>query len=231
MRKILILILVIVLVVAITLSGYIFFHNSKKNDQPIKEAKQEDEQEKKQEEIIDYGYLKIGEWGIASKYSSKKEEYENVNVTVKQIIRGEEAERVVKEYTQNNKYFTYQEAQEGMDCLVVEYEINFGNYTKGNNGANSDIQTRIKGYGENENIVIGNETYETKTQDISNREYTNSEQISGKFVTQIPKECEKYVIVFGNEEYNYCQFEVITETPETLQQTDENIQNGTNENM
>lgn len=228
MRKILILILVIVLIVAITLSGYIFFHNSKKNEdnKPI----QEDIQEEKQEEVIDYGYLKIGEWGIASKYSSKKEEYENVNVTVKQIIRGEDAERVVKEYTQNNKYFTYQETQEGMDCLVVEYEIIFGNYTKGNNGANSDIQTRIKGYGENENIVIGNKTYETKTQDISNREYTNSEQISGKFVTQIPKECEKYVIVFGNEDYNYCQFEVITETSET-QQIEGDMQNSTNENM
>lgn len=228
MRRILILILVIVLIVAITLSGYIFFHDSKKNEdnKPI----QEDIQEEKQEEVIDYGYLKIGEWGIASKYSSKKEEYENVNVTVKQIIRGQEAERVVKEYTQNNKYFTYKETQEGMDCLVVEYEIIFGNYTKGNNGANSDIQTRIKGYGENENIVIGNKTYETKTQDISNREYTNSEQISGKFVTQIPKECEKYVIVFGNEDYNYCQFEVITETSET-QQIEGDIQNSTNENM
>lgn len=228
MRKILILILVIVLIVAITLSGYIFFYNSKKNEdnKPI----QEDIQEEKQEEVIDYGYLKIGEWGIASKYSSKKEEYENVNVTVKQIIRGEEAERVVKEYTQNNKYFTYQETQEGMDCLVVEYEIIFGNYTKGNNGANSDIQTRIKGYGENENIVIGNKTYETKIQDISNREYTNSEQISGKFVTQIPKECEKYVIVFGNEEYNYCQFEVITETSET-QQIEGDMQNSTNDSM
>ena len=229
MRKILIFILAIIFIVAVVLSGYIFFNNSKKKteNEPI----QEEMQKEKPEEVIDYGYLKMGEWGIASKYSSKNEEYENVNVTVKKIIRGQEAEKIVKEYTKNNEYFVYKETPEEMDCVVVEYEIDLGNYTKGNNGANSDIQTRIKGYGENENIVIGNKTYEINTQDISDREYTNSEQTSGKFVTQIPKECEKYVIVFGNEEYNYCQFEAITENPEIPQQTEGDIQNSTDESM
>lgn len=217
MRKILIIILTIVLIAAIALSGYIFFKNSKKEEptEPIVEEVQEEP-----EPVIDYGYLEIGEWGIASKYSSKSEEYEDVNVTVKQMLRGEEAEQIVKQYTQNNTYFAYEEPQEGMEWLVVEYQINFGDFTKGNNGANSDIQTKIKGYGENENIIVDNKIYETTTQDISSREYTNDAQTTGTFATQIPVACEQYVIVFGNEEYNYCEFEGIAKEPETVEQNE-----------
>lgn len=210
MRKILILILAIIIIIAIVLSGYIFFNNSNKKSNNEGNSNQiQEEPEDIHEEVIEYQYLKIGEWGIASKYSSKNERYEDVNVTVSQMVRGEEAKNIVKEYTENNTYFAYTEPQEGMEWLVVEYEINFGEYAKGSNGANSDIQTRIKGYGENENIVIGNKTYRTTTQDISRREYTNEEQATGRFATQIPVECEEYVIVFGNEEYSYCEFEGI----------------------
>lgn len=218
MRKILITILAIVLIAAIALSGYIFFKNSKTEEKS--EPQEEQQLPEEPEPIIDYGYLEIGEWGIASKYSSKSEEYENVNVTVKQMLRGQEAEQIVKEFTQNNTYFAYEEPQEGMEWLVIEYQINFGDFTKGNNGANSDIQTKIKGYGENEDIVVNNKIYETTTQDISTREYTNAEQTTGKFATQIPIECEQYVILFGNEQYNYCEFEGI---PKEAEQTEENV--------
>ncbi len=217
MRKILIIILTIVLINAIALSVYIFCKNSRVEEKS--ESQEEQQLLEEPEPIIDYGYLEIGEWGIASKYSSKSEEYEDVNITVKQIARGVDAEEIVKEYIKNNKYFTYEEPLTEMEWLVVEYEINFGNFTKGNNGANSDIQVKIKGYGENEDIVVNNKIYETTTQDISTREYTNSEQTTGMFASQIPIECEQYVILFGNEQYHYCEFEGIQKE---IEQTDKN---------
>ncbi len=226
MRKVLIIILIIAIIVAIALSGYIIWNNSNKennkaqDEQPIKHE---------QQDVIEYGYLRMGEWGIASKYSSKKEEYEDVNVTIKQMIRGEEAERIVKEYTENNKYFEYTNPQEGMECLVVEYQINLGNYVKGTNGANSDIQTAIKGFGDSKNIVVGNKSYEIKTQDISDREYTNENQVTGRFVCQIPIDCEEYVVMFGNEEYSYCEFRGITN--KTEDKTTENEQQNLNNNQ
>ncbi len=227
MRKILIIILIIAIIVAIVLSGYIFLENSNKE----KNKTQKDQIVKhEQHDVIEYGYLKMGEWGIASKYSSKKEEYEDVNVTIKQMIRGEEAEKIVKEYTENNKYFEYSKPQEGMECLVVEYQINFGNYVKGTNGANSDIQTAIKGFGDSKNIIVGNKSYEIKTQDISDREYTNEDQVTGRFVCQIPIDCEEYVVMFGNEEYSYCEFRGITNKSEdTIENTQQNTENNQGE--
>lgn len=228
MRKILIIILILAIIIAIALSGYIIWNNSNKeknkvqNDQPVKHELHD---------VIEYGYLKMGEWGIASKYSSKKEEYEDVNVTIKQMIRGQEAEKIVKEYTENNKYFTYSKPQEGMEWLVVEYQINLGDFSKGANGANSDIQTTIKGFGDEKNIIIGNKEYEIKTQDISDREYTNEKQVTGRFVSQIPVECEEYVVMFGNEEYSYCEFRGVTNKTEdkTTENEQQNLSNNKGE--
>ena len=133
-----------------------------------------------QPEIIDYGYIPIGQWGVASKYSLKDDTYEDVYVGVERVYRGAEAEEIVNEYMEENEYLTYKDPQEGMEWLVVEYVIFFGDYEMNQNGANSDIKTRIKGYGENEKIVIGNKTYEITTQDISNRDYTKNERIVRK---------------------------------------------------
>lgn len=225
MRKILVRIFAVVLIIAIVLSVYILFDKTKEKktteppvEQKVDEIEEEVIEEPEPEPIIDYGYLQVGEWGVASKYSSKSEQYEDVYVNVKRITRGEEAESIIKKHIKENKYLEYAKPSQDMEWLVVEYQINFGNFTKGKNGANSDIQTKIKGYGENEDIMLDNTIYKTTTQDISTREYTKENETIGRFVTQIPKACEQYVIVFGNQDYNYCEFEVVPKEPEIVQQ-------------
>lgn len=228
MRKVLIKIFIVVLILAIVLSVYILFDKPKdKNaseqvEQNVNEI--ENEVIEEPEPIIDYGYLQVGQWGVASKYSSKSKRYEDVNVTIKNFTRGEEAESIIKKYIKENKYLEYTNPGQDMEWLVVEYQINFGNFTKGNNGVNSDIQIKLKGYGENEDIIIDNIIYKTAIQDISTREYTKEDTITGRFVTQIPKKCEQYVIVFGNEDYNYCEFEVVPKEQEVIEQNEENIE-------
>lgn len=230
MRKILIRILIVVLITAIALSVYILFDKTKEKKTPeqveqnVKEIENEFIEEPEQEPIIDYGYLKVGQWGVASKYSSKSEQYEDVNITIKNFTRGEDAESIIKKYIKQNKHFEYTKPEQDMEWLVVEYKINFGDFKKGRNGANSDIQTRIKGYGENEDIIVDNIIYKTATQDISTREYTKEDTIIGRFVTQIPKKCEQYVIVFGNQDYNYCEFEVVPKENKIIEQNEGNIE-------
>ena len=231
MRKVLIKIFIVVLILAIVLSVYILFDKPKdKNaseqvEQNVNEI--ENEVIEEPEPIIDYGYLQVGQWGVASKYSSKSEQYEDVNVTVKRIIRGEEAESIIKKYIKENKYLEYTNPGQDMEWLVVEYQINFGNFTKGKNGVNSDIQTKIKGYGENEDIILDNTIYKTTTQDISTREYTKGDTLIGRFVIQIPKKCEQYVIVFGNQDYNYCEFEVVPKESEVIEENIEGLKDNT----
>ena len=236
MRKLLVRILIVVLITAIALSIYILFDKPKDKNAPeqveqnVNEIEDEVIEEPEPEPIIDYGYLQVGQWGVASKYSSKSEQYEDVNIAIKRIIRGEEAESIIKKYIKENKYFEYTKPGQDMDLVLVEYQINFGDFKKGRNGANSDIQVKVKGYGENEDIIIDNTIYKTTIQDISTREYTKEDTITGRFVTQIPKACEQYVIVFGNKDYNYCEFEVAPKEPEIIQEQ-ENTENMIEENL
>ncbi len=212
MKKVLISVFIFILVVAIAMTGYMFYEQNNGKSQEKKQVTNEETNEEIIEPIIepepiDYGYIPLGQWGIASKYSTKDQKYEDVYVGVEKVCRGVDAETIINEYMEENEYLTYKDPQEGMEWLVVEYVIFFGDYAMNQNGANSDIKTRIKGYGDNENIVIGNKTYEITTQDISDRDYTKNERIVGRFAAQIPIECKEFVVVFGDENHTQCEVE------------------------
>ena len=185
MKKILISVFIFILILAFAMTGYIFYKQHLEDEKKTQEDTIQNQIIEQQEIIeepqpIDYGYTPIGQWGVASKYSSKDNQYEDVYVGVETVYRGTEAKKIINEYMENNEYLTYNELKDGLEWIVVEYVIFFGDYSMGSNGANSDIKTKIKGYGENEDIVIGNKTYKITTQDISNRSYTKDERIVRK---------------------------------------------------
>lgn len=74
--------------------------------------------------------LAKGEWGTASKYSTETKEYENVNVKVTNFTRGEDAKKAVQEYmTSGSSIYKYQDPKEGLEWLIIDYDVDFADYT------------------------------------------------------------------------------------------------------
>lgn len=140
--------------------------------------------------------LSKGEWGIASKYSTETKDYEPVNVKVTKITRGEDAKKDVQDYINSSSIYKYEEPAAGLEWLVIDYDVDFTNFTMSSLGANADISGDIEGT-ESSSVKYNGTTYITSTRYIGSRDYVKTNTTSGKIATQIPIGCTDYIITFG----------------------------------
>lgn len=138
-----------------------------------------------------------GEWGIASKYSTETKGYENVRVKVTNFTRGEDAKKAVQDYINSgSSIYKYQEPKEGLEWLVIDYDVDFADYTMSSVGANGDLSGKIEGL-TSSSIKYNGVTYITSTIFIGPRDYVKTKNTTGRLATQVPVGCSDYIVTFG----------------------------------
>lgn len=137
--------------------------------------------------------LTFGEWGIASKYYSG--EYVNVPVRVTNITRGSAAAQEVEEYCNSgSSIYKYEDAEDGMEWAVVEYEIDLSDF---DTDTIVNLDRRITGTGDNSSVKHRGTTYIISTMNMS-FDYDSGKIVTSKFATQLPTGCHDYLIVLGS---------------------------------
>jgi len=138
--------------------------------------------------------LTKGTWGIASKYSATAKEDEEVYVRVTNLVRGEEAKKAVESYV--NK--TY-EPKDGYEWVVVDYDLDFANFTKSTSGADARVQVYIDGSGKTSSVVYNGKTYILTSSYIGSSSYVQTQTATGRVAFQMPIGCKDYVMRFGSD--------------------------------
>ena len=142
--------------------------------------------------------LQVGEWGIASKYNTETSSDQNVNVRVTNIIRGDEAKEMAKEYmSRDYSIYKYEEPEAYLEWAVIEYDVDFADtYVPGELGASPNVEADITGP-DGSSVEYNGITYITSTIEIGSRDYIKTKTGSGKILTQLPIGCTDYIIQFG----------------------------------
>lgn len=142
--------------------------------------------------------LQVGEWGIASKYNTETSSDQNVNVRVTNIIRGDEAKEMAKEYmSRDYSIYKYEDPEAYLEWAVIEYDVDFADtYVPGELGASPNVEADITGP-DGSSVKYNGITYITSTIEIGSRDYIKAKTGSGKILTQIPIGCTDYIIQFG----------------------------------
>ena len=142
--------------------------------------------------------LQVGELGIASKYNTETSSDQNVNVRVTNIIRGDEAKEMAKEYmSRDYSIYKYEEPEAYLEWVVIEYDVDFADtYVPGELGASPNVEADITGP-DGSSLEYNGITYITSTIEIGSRDYIKAKTGSGKILTQIPIGCTDYIIQFG----------------------------------
>ncbi len=137
--------------------------------------------------------LSIGEWGIASQYKSGG--YIKVPARVTKVTRGAAAAQEVKAYcTSGSSIYKYQDAKEGMEWAVIEYDVDLTNVSS---DTSIRLDSKITGTGDNTSIKYNGTTYIVSTMNMTSG-YTNSKVANAKFAVQLPVGCSDYNIVLGS---------------------------------
>lgn len=138
--------------------------------------------------------LAIGEWGISSRYLSG--EYVDVPARVTNVTRGSSAVQEVKQYlTSGSSIYKYEDAKEGMEWAVIEYNIDLTQIEK---ETTAKLDAKITGTGDNTSIKYNGSTYIVSTVNMTPNNYTKGNIETCKFAVQLPIGCTDYLIVLGS---------------------------------
>lgn len=152
--------------------------------------------------------LKVGKWGIASKYNTNTKSDQNVNVRVSKIIRGDEAKKMAQEYmNSDSSIYKYEDPEAYQEWLVVEYDVDFGDtYIPGELGASPNVQGDVTGP-DGKSIKYNGISYINSVIEIGSRDYIKTKTGSGMLLTQIPIGCTDYIIDFGTYNGTHAYFQ------------------------
>ncbi len=138
--------------------------------------------------------LAIGEWGISSKYISSK--YVDIPTRITNVTRGSSAAQEVKQYlTSGSSIYKYEDAKEGMEWAVIEYDIDL---TQIERETTADLYTSVTGTGDNRSIKYNGTIYILSTVNMTPNNYTKGNIETCKFAVQLPIGCTDYLIVLGS---------------------------------
>lgn len=148
--------------------------------------------------------ISIGEWGLASKYSSSQ--YIDVPVKVTDVTRGSVAEQKVKDYCNNSSsIYKYTDAKEGMEWAVIEYTVDLTNIEGYSMGKSIKVDSKITGTGDNTSIKYNGNIYIVSTMSMTTG-YSTENIATGYFAVQLPIGCTEYLIALGSSSHTQAFF-------------------------
>lgn len=148
--------------------------------------------------------LSIGEWGLASKYSSS--DYVDVPVKVTNVTRGNSATQMVKDYCNNgSSIYKYEDAKDGMEWAVIDYTVDLTNIKGYSTGKDIKVDSKITGTGDNTSIKYNGATYIVSTMNMTSG-YSKENIANGQFAVQLPIGCTDYLIALGSSSHTQAFF-------------------------
>ena len=143
--------------------------------------------------------ISVGTWGIASKYNSETSNREKVYVKATKTIRGEDAKNAVKEFTDKSSFYKYTEPNEGLEWVVVDYDMDFSDFKISKIGVEPRLSVSITGTGNNSAVKYKGVTYfMIMTTNIGSSSYVKTTNAQGRIAFQMPIGCSDYIMKFGD---------------------------------
>ncbi len=140
--------------------------------------------------------LKTGEWGIAAKYSTSDQLYANVPVKITSVTYGENAEKTVRSFMNENPEYVYTKPLPTEQWAVAEYELSLDGFPLDETGADASITSFVTAE-DGGTITVDEKIYNPFTVNIIDGQYRYEGIVSGKIAFRLPKNCGKYLIVVG----------------------------------
>lgn len=154
--------------------------------------------------------LELGEWGNASRKVTsnfsyeeyRRIEYIEVPTSVTKVIRGKEAEDIVKEWYETKRpNYTYDKPKEDMEWAVIEYKVDLSDVKikEGSEGIDITLDCSLTGSGGGTAVTHGKRTYILSPYGISDDIRAKEPGIyKGRIMVKLPIGFSDYTIQLGS---------------------------------
>lgn len=149
--------------------------------------------------------LKVGEYGIASKYNAVLEEYKDVDVLVKEIYS--DSLEIVNLHNQNNPDSII-EKEDGFKYVVLDYEVIFYDFETESFGTDVVLDMEVVNTN-NENFVVNGVKHVVKI-DVLKKDLgvVDGEKGTVQVVFSIPENVNNYLIKMGTIDHTIAYYKV-----------------------
>lgn len=168
--------------------------------------------EKTEEEIFSIGKksslsapLKVGEYGIASKYNAVLDEYKDVDVSIKEIYAN--SDEIVNLYNHNNPDNVILK-EDGFKYVVLDYEVIFYDFETESFG--TDVKLDLEIVDTNNNVFVINGVKQVIKVDILKQDLgiVNGGKGIVQVVFSIPKDVNNYLIKVGTLDHTIAYYKI-----------------------
>lgn len=140
--------------------------------------------------------LGMEEWGNAAKFSTSEQKYYNVPIRIISVTADSRNEKTVKDFTENNKSYTYHEPAKDCQWVIAEYEIDLGGFPVDEGGTDISVVSFVTGT-DGQTLEYKNKKYSVTTINMTDDKYYFEGIHKGKIAYEIPKSCIDYMLILG----------------------------------
>lgn len=149
--------------------------------------------------------LKVGEYGLASKYNAVISGYKDVDVAITRIY--DNSDEIIEEYNGNNPDNKI-EAKDGYKFVVLDYEVIFFDFETESFG--TDVTLDMEVVNTDDSNFIVNDVKQVITINVLSKStgIVNGDKGTVQVAFMIPKNVENYLIKFGTLEHTIAYYKV-----------------------
>lgn len=141
--------------------------------------------------------LITGDATLVSKYLDDTRTYENLQVKLSNIVRGDEALTIAQEY-EGQTTVRFEKPADGVEYVVVEYQV-YVPFDLNTNSTTTNLPIEVRGLNTN-GVVYNNVSYIISTWCIADGENSSAGSlVTCREIFQMPVGCNNYYIVFGTQ--------------------------------
>jgi len=141
--------------------------------------------------------LITGDATLVSKYLDDTRTYENLQVKLSDIVRGDDALAIAQEY-ESQTTVRFEKPTEGVEYVVVEYQV-YVPFDLNTNSTTTNLPIEVRGLNTN-GVVYNNVSYIISTWCIADGENSSAGSlVTCREIFQMPVGCNNYYIVFGTQ--------------------------------
>jgi len=149
--------------------------------------------------------LKVGEYGIASKYNAVLDDYKDVDVAIKKIYSN--PDEIVDLYNHNNPDNVILK-EDGFKYVVLDYEVIFYDFETESFG--TDVRIDIEVVSTSNNSFVINDVKQVIKIDILKQDLgvVNGDKGTAQVVFAIPNDVNNYLIKIGTLEHTIAYYKI-----------------------
>ena len=141
--------------------------------------------------------LITGDATLVSKYLDDTRTYENLQVKLSNIVRGDDALAIAQEY-EGQTTVRFEKPADGVEYVVVEYQV-YVPFDLNTNSTTTNLPIEVRGLNTN-GVVYNNVSYIISTWCIADGENSSAGSlVTCREIFQMPVGCNNYYIVFGTQ--------------------------------